>query len=214
MTAILKAVLGAAVISAASTLWAQTPAATAPAGPSSPAKKELVARLLKLQQPGLESMGRSLAEQPAAQLMQQAGSALQRVPAERREALARDIEADVRKYTEEAIPILQAKASKLAPLTLGLTLEERFSEDELRQLLVLLESPTFRKFQGMSSEMQRNFAAKMVEDSRPEIEPKVRTMEQSVSRRLAAALPAPAGSASRPNAPNAPAAPAAPANRP
>jgi hypothetical protein len=45
-----------------------------------------------------------MAQQPAAMMMQQAAPVLQRLPAERREAVARDIEADVRKYTEEAVP--------------------------------------------------------------------------------------------------------------
>ncbi|MEO8122019.1 MAG: hypothetical protein ABI606_22180, partial [Rhodoferax sp.] len=44
---------------------------------SSAAKKELVAKVLQLQQPGIELAGQALAERPAAQLMQQAGIALQ-----------------------------------------------------------------------------------------------------------------------------------------
>ena len=64
-------------------------------------KKELVAKVLQLQQPGLEQMARTMAQQPAAMMMQQAAPVIQRLPAERRDALARDIEADVRKYVEE-----------------------------------------------------------------------------------------------------------------
>jgi hypothetical protein len=55
-------------------------------------KKELVAKVLQLQQPGLEQMARTMAQQPAAMMMQQAAPVIQRLPAERRDALARDIE--------------------------------------------------------------------------------------------------------------------------
>jgi uncharacterized protein len=184
---------------AATTAPAAAPAApAAPAAqPSSPAKKELVAKILKLQQPGIEAMGRGMAEQPASQLLQQAASALPRLPAEKREAIARDIEADLRKYADETVPLVSARAVKLAPSTLGVLLDERFTEDELKQVVALLESPVNRKFQGMSGDMQRALSEKLVAEMRGEIEPKVRALEQSVIRRLG--LPAPAA-ASAPKA--------------
>ena len=176
--------LTAALVAAAFALPAQ--AQTAPAN----GKKELVARVLQLQQPGIEAMARSLAEQPAMQLMQQAGQALQRLPTERREAVARDIEADLRKYAEEAVPIVSARAVKLAPGTIGPLLEERLNEDELRQVIAMLESPVLRKFQGMQGEMQKALSEKLVGETKPEIEPKVRAMQQVVAKRLGLTPPA------------------------
>lgn len=170
------------------TVWAQAPAG----------KKELVARVLQLQQPGIEAMGRTMAEQPAMQLMQMANQALQRLPAERRDALAKDIEADLRKYAEEAVPIVRDRAIKVAPATIGALLEERFTEDELRQIVALLESPVNRKFQGMAGDMQKVLAEKVVAETRGEIEPKVRALNQTVSKRLGiTAPPAPAASGAK-----------------
>lgn len=173
---------------------AAVPAAAQTAGAS---KKELVARVLQLQQPGIEAMGRSMAEQPAMQLMQQANQALQRMPTDRRDALARDIEADLRKYADEAVPIVRDRAVKVAPATIGALLEERFTEDELRQVIAILESPVNRKFQGMANDMQKVLADKVVAETRADIEPKVRALSASVAKRLgvtgdAAASPAPA----------------------
>jgi hypothetical protein len=74
---------------------------------------------------------------------------MQRLPAERREAVARDIEADVRKYAEEAVPWCANARNKLAPSTIGPLLEERFTEDELKQIIAILESPVNRKFQAL-----------------------------------------------------------------
>ena len=71
---------------AAGVAMAQT---AAPVAAASPAKKELVAKLLKLQQPGIEAMARNLAEQPAAQLLNQAGLAMQtRVAPEKRPSVS------------------------------------------------------------------------------------------------------------------------------
>lgn len=174
----LKIALCAAVVAAA-TLAPSSVFAQAAGG-----KKELVARVLQLQQPGIEAMARGMAEQPAMQLMQAAGPALQRLPAERREAVARDVEADLRKYSEEAVPIVRDRAVKLAPSTIGALLEERFTEDELRQIIGILESPVNRKFQGMAGDMQRSIAEKLVADTKSDIEPKVRALQQSVAKRL------------------------------
>ncbi|MBA4175243.1 MAG: hypothetical protein C0505_01565 [Leptothrix sp. (in: Bacteria)] len=181
--------------------FAATDAARAQASaPGSAAKKELVARVLQLQQPGIEAMARQLAEQPARQLLQGAGQALQRLPAERREAVARDIEADVRKYVEEAAPIVRDRAVALAPSTIGSLLEERFTEDELKQVIVMLESPLNRKFQSMGSEMQKAIGEKLIADTRGQVEAKVRALDQTVARRLGIAPATGAASGSKPAA--------------
>jgi uncharacterized protein len=190
-------VLSVALV-AAGVAHAQT---AAPAAAPSPAKKELVAKLLKLQQPGIENMARQLVEQPARQMLQQAGPALQRLPAERREAVARDIEADVRKYFEESAPIVASRAVNLAPSTIGVLLEERMSEDELREVISILESPANRKFQGMAGDMQRAIGEKLVAETRGEIEGKVRALDQTVAKRLGITPPAAAASGARPAAP-------------
>ncbi|MEO5732082.1 MAG: hypothetical protein ABIN96_06595 [Rubrivivax sp.] len=174
----IKTAIGAAAIAVASLsnpAFAQT----------SPAKKELVAKVLQLQQVGIELMARALAEQPARLMMQQAAAALQRVPVERREALARDIEVDVRKYVEDASAVVKKRAVEVAPSTIGALLEERFSEDELKQVIALLESPVNRKFQSMAPEMQKVLAEKLVADTRPEVEPMMRYLELQVTRKLA-----------------------------
>jgi hypothetical protein len=92
----------------------------------SPAKKELVTRVLQLLQPAIEGVARQLVEQPAMQLQQGAAAALQRVAADRREAMARDLEADLRKYAEETVPFARDRAVRIAPTTIGPLLESAF----------------------------------------------------------------------------------------
>jgi hypothetical protein len=184
-----KATLLAAAIAVAGSAQAQTS--------PSPAKKELIARVLKLQQPDVENAARMLVEQPAMQLGQQAGQALQRLPAERRDAVAQDIQADLRKYVEETGPIVRERAVKLAPTTIGTVLDEKLSEDELRQIVTLLESPTVKKFQGLFPEMQRALSEKLVAETRADVETRLRALQQTVGQRLGVA---PASAASAPKA--------------
>ena len=152
---------------------------------SSAAKKELVARILQLQQPAIEQAARALAERPAALVMQQAGQALQtRIAADKREAMGKEIQADVKKYVDEAVPLVRERAVKLAPSTIGVLLEERFTEDELKQLVGFMESPVNRKFAQMGGDMQKALLEKLVAETQPMIDPKLKTMEQSVAKRL------------------------------
>jgi len=176
--------------------------ATAAQADSSPAKKELVARILKLQQTGIETMARSLVEQPAVELLGNAANALpNRVAKDKQDAVAKEIQADVRKYLDDTVPMVQARAIKLAPTTIGALLEEKFTEDELKQVVAIIESPVYGKFQRMGDDMQKALIDKLVADTRNSVEPKVRTLEQTVAKRLGVTTPAGAATSGAPRAP-------------
>jgi hypothetical protein len=187
---VLALALAAALPAMAQKAPAPASAPTSAAAPSSPAKKALVAKILQIQQPAIENMARQLAEQPAVMLMQQAAVAIQRLPADKREALAKSLQADAKKYADEATPIVRDRAVKLAPGTVGAILEQRFSEDELKQLVAILESPVNRKFQSMNGDLQRALGEKLVAETKPLVAPKVQALEQSVRKRFEAAAPA------------------------
>ena len=159
---------------------------------STPAKKEIVARILKVQQPGMEGLERNLVEQPAAEMLDRAGAALpQRVPADKREAVAKDIQNDVKKFVDESVPLVRDRVVKIAPTTIGVMLEEKFTEAELKEIAALMESPTFAKFQAMGGELQRTLIEKLVADTKPQIEPKLRGLEETIARRLGVSTEAP-----------------------
>ena len=183
------AVLTASALTSAGA-WAQT---------ANGGKKELVTKALQLQQAAIEGLGAQLAMQTAQQVMNAAGQALQRAPADKRDALAADIQADVKKFYEEIEPTLRSNAGKLGPTTLGPALEEKLNEDELKTLVAWLDSPVSRKYQRLVAESQQAMAQKLVAESRPVIDPKLKALEQTIARRLGlpaagagAAAPAPA----------------------
>jgi len=186
------------------TAAAQTP----PTPPASPAKKELVQRLMRLQQSDVEGFARTVVERPAAQMMREAGLALQQqqAPQEKREAAARAIEAEVKKYVDEAYPIVRDRALKLAPSTIGAVYEAKMTEDELKQLITWLESPTAKKYQSLATELRTNFSQKLIAEMPPILDPKLMALDGRI--RTILGVP-PAGASAGPAAP----APARPASK-
>lgn len=158
---------------------------------STPAKKALVVRILKVQQAGIEAIGRTLAERPALEMLDRAGEALNtRIAPEQREAISKDIQADVKTYLDDAVPLVRDRAVKLAPSTIGAVMEEKFSEEELKQIATYLESPAYNKYQQLSGEMQKTLLEKLLADTRSIVEPKINTLDQTVAKRLGINLPA------------------------
>jgi len=102
---------------------------------------------------------------------------------------------------------VRERAVKLAPSTIGTMLEERFTEDELKQLVAWLESPVNKKYSQVGPEMQNGFMKKLVEESRPMVEPRLQALEAKVR----ASLGVPAGGEP---AASAPAKAATPAKKP
>jgi hypothetical protein len=166
---------------------------------STPAKKEIVARILKVQQPGMESMARTLVEQPAMEMLERAGAALpQRVAADKREAVAREIQADVKKFVDDTVPLVRDRVVKIAPSSIGVMLEEKFTEAELKEIATMMESPTFAKFQALGGDLQRTLVEKLVADTKPQVEPKLRGLEESIAKRLGVTTEAPKAAAPAP----------------
>jgi uncharacterized protein len=148
-------------------------------------KKELVAKLLQLQQGSIEGLARNIAERPAVQMMQAAAATLQaQVPAAKREAAAKSIDADVRKFVDEAVPLLTERAVKLAPAAYGAAMQEKFSEDELRQLIAWLESPVNKKFQQQLPELQNAFTQKLIAEAGPLLDPKLQALQRKLQTTL------------------------------
>lgn len=180
------------------------------AAAQSAAKKELVQKVLQLQQAEIENVARSVVERPAAQMMQEAGLAMQRqVAPDKREAMGRAIEAEVKKYVDEAYPLARERALRLAPSTIGAALEEKLTEDELKQVVAWLESPVNKKYQQLGPEMRNTFIQKLLAEARPVVDPKVQALDGRIRVILGVPPAAPPAAAASAAAPARPAAPAA-----
>lgn len=157
------------------------------AAPVPPAKQELVNKILQLWR--IDAIGQSMLQAPVADAVQQARAMLQgRAAADKRDAAMGDIVAEAKKFMEEASPITVGSADKLIPTTVAPLLAERFSEDELRQLIVILESPVKKKFEAMVPEMQKLLGESVASDTRGVIDPKLQGLKERIGLRLRAAV--------------------------
>lgn len=183
----------AAALLAMPTAWAQTANTT-------PAKKELIGRILKQQQPAIEQLTISTLTRPVNELAMKAGQVIRQAPADKREALAKSVDADLKKFMDDNGPALIEKGNKLVPSTMGALLDERFTEDELKQLAAWLESPVSKKFGQAAGELQDAFAKKLMEDNGKQLDERFSVLQQNIAKQLGvpangqapAAAPAPA----------------------
>jgi hypothetical protein len=153
-------------------------------------KTKLVQRVIALWH--LEDTAVVMAQRPAADAMQQARIALQgRVSAAKQESTLREIATDLQKYIDEATPTVRDNAVRLKAPTLAPLLTQNFSDDELRQLIALLESPVKKKFESLVPQFERAFGERLAAESRAAIDPKLQTMTQNVGLKLRAATMTP-----------------------
>jgi hypothetical protein len=186
----------AALLVGAGSAFSQA-ASTAAAPASSAAKKELVTKLVQLQQQDLENIAKMLIQQPLGNLMQRAAGELQNQPAgAKRDATAKAIEGEIRKFVDETVPLMRDRGSKLSATVWPPLLEEKFSEDELKRITAWLEDPVSKKYAQLGGEMQNALAQKLVADTRTTVETRLKALEQTVAKQLGITPPAaPAASA-------------------
>ncbi|SHN15707.1 hypothetical protein SAMN05192549_10517 [Duganella sacchari] len=155
--------------------------------PASPAKQALVDKVLKLWNP--DSIGETMLNGYVRNAVEQARVMLQgRAVPDKRDAAMNDIVGEAKKFLAETTPVARASADKLIQSKLAPMLAERYSEDELKQLIALLESPVKKKFEAMVPEMQKTLGEGVAADTRTVIDPKLQALQEKIGLRLRAAV--------------------------
>ncbi|MET3105666.1 hypothetical protein AAKU58_000479 [Oxalobacteraceae bacterium GrIS 1.18] len=178
-----------AAMTMAGAACAQTPAAggAAPSTVISPQKEKLIQRILQLWH--VENIGVVMLQQPVAESIRQSRSLLQgRVSTETQEAAMKDITQDAKKFMDDATPVVQASALKIIPATVVPLLAEKFSEEELRQIVAILESPVKSKFEAAAPEIEKALGEKIATETGPVINPKLQKMTEEIGLRMRAAV--------------------------
>lgn len=148
-------------------------------------KQDLIKRLPSLQKAELDALAADLAQNPARQIGGQAQQLLmQIVPPEKREATAKQISAELNKFVETATPGVKASANKVALGAVAPVMEGKFTEDELKQLVTMLESPVIKKYQELLPEMNQALLEKISADARTQFDPKAQALQDSVKKIL------------------------------
>ncbi|MCH8179302.1 MAG: hypothetical protein IIA02_05910 [Proteobacteria bacterium] len=148
-------------------------------------KREQILRLPIAQKQALDGLATDITQAPARQLMGQfVQPAMGLVPPDKREAAAQQIDAELQKYQDAAVPLVKSSATKVGPQAVVGVLEDKFSEEELKQLGAMLDSPILKKYQGIIPELQKTLIEKVSNDARPQVDPKLQALQENVRKIL------------------------------
>ena len=143
------------------------------------------------QDQALGNLARGVVELPARQLLAAVEPVVRsRVAADKRDATARQLQDAARKYVDDTLPAVRKHAQELGQTQLQAAIEEKYSEDELRQIVAFFESAAFRKLQQTQPQLDQALQAKLLADMQPVIEGKARGLHGEMKTILAAAAPA------------------------
>ena len=150
-------------------------------------KQQLIQRLLELWH--VEAVGVTMLREPIDNSLRQARAALQaRTTPEKRDAALKDIEGYAKELLEKLLPQVLDKAKQLTQTTVVPILSEKMTEDDLRQMISILESPAKTKFEALIPEMQKALGTKLGEDQGKEVKPKMEELQQRIGKRMREAI--------------------------
>lgn len=160
-------------------------------------KRELAMQVIELQQgPEMERLINDLARSAVGPSLQAGAAQLQRLPKERQAAATEQLNAAARKLGTQAEAEIRNKMKAAVAQSLLPAYTERFSEDELTQLIAFFSSPTIKKYQSVSPELGQALVKRLVELTQPTIKRQVQTFDAEAAKALGLQLAPPKASAS------------------
>ncbi|MEY4754081.1 MAG: hypothetical protein RJA44_1756 [Pseudomonadota bacterium] len=160
-------------------------------GAAAQSKKDLATKIYQLQKADVDNIAQGLVQYPADTILRQSAPYLQnKVAADKRESIGMEIQADVKKYMDETTPLVRERVHASAPGVMTPMLEQKFSEDELKQLAAFLESPVAKKYHQVMPEIMKSVYDKVgTEVNTSIVQPRATTLSQNVGKRLGFVAP-------------------------
>lgn len=162
-------------------------AAAQSAPPVSPEKQALVQRVLDKM--SMDNVGLAMLQAPVAESLRQARAVLQgRVAADKQEAALKDIGAEANKFFEKEAPVVRRSTQAVIAANIAPLLAQRFTDDELKQLVALLESPVKAKFDALLPEIQKTVGQNVAKANQVEVNAGLTDLQQRIGLRLRSAI--------------------------
>ncbi|MFN5348312.1 MAG: DUF2059 domain-containing protein [Polaromonas sp.] len=147
-------------------------------------KLQWATKAVALQQgPELERLVGQLADSATQDILQNWGPKLQsNVPPAKREQAKEGLNAELKKYFEDVSKTINSKVSKVSSSALIPSYMERFSLDELKQLVAFFESPAVRKYQSAAPELGSLFVKKLIEETNTDVMARTRQFDDAATK--------------------------------
>ena len=154
-------------------------------------KLEWATKVVALQQgPELERLVGQLADGATQEVLQNWGPKLQTNVPEAKQRQASDaLNAELKKYFDDVSKLIDGKVRKVSTDALVPAYMERFTLDELKQLVAFFESPAIKKYQVSAPELGNLFVKQLVEATRSDVTARVRQFDETAVK-IVGATPA------------------------
>lgn len=147
------------------------------------AKKELATRIVNLQK----------AQDMDALIAQLAGTAnravveawlprLDKMPAARQKAVADQLDVELKKFNDDVVRLIKTRNDRISLDVLVPAYSERFTADELKQLVTFLESPVIKKYYAANPHMANLLGQKLVEATRADVESRIKEFDARAAK--------------------------------
>ena len=155
-------------------------------------KLEWATKAVALQQgPELERLIGQLADSATQDILQNWGPKLQSdVPPAKMEQAKVSLNTELKKYFDDVATTINGKAGKVSANALIPAYMERFTLDELKQLVAFFESPAIKKYQLAAPELGSLFVKQLIEETRSDVIVRTRQFDDAATKIIGAA-PAP-----------------------
>ena len=153
--------------------------------PAHAERQDYIDQIVAARKDGTEATASEIVLQPVRQIYEVARRALVAfVPEDKREAVNKQIEDELKKYADSAVPAFKTSADNLAPSAVNEALKDKFSDDEVKQLAGMLQSPVLKRYIAATAEINNALFQKVLADTSPQLNPKLKELQASVTKIL------------------------------
>ena len=160
-------------------------------------KLEWATKAVAVQQgPELERLVNQLAESSSQGIVQSWGDKLRSdVPKDKVEQTTQSLNAELKKYNDDAVKIISGKVNKASTDSLIPVYMARFSLDELKQLVAFFESPAVKKYQSAAPELGNIFVNQLVMETRVDVNARAKQFDEAAAKIVGSTPKAPVATA-------------------
>ena len=144
-------------------------------------KLEWATKAVAVQQgPELDRLISQLAESSSQDVVQSWGVKMRaNVPDAQLEKAAQSLNVELKKYNDDVSKIIKSKVNKASADSLIPVYMERFSLDELKQLVAFFESPAVKKYQAVAPAFGNAFVNQLIMETRADVAVRARQFDES-----------------------------------
>lgn len=157
-------------------------------------KLEWATKAVALQQgPELDRLIGQLAESSSQELVENWGNKLRaQVSKAQFDTSVESLNAELKKYNDDVSKIIKNKVNKASTDSLIPAYMERFSQDELKQLVAYFESPVVKKYQAAAPALGNIFVNQLIMETRVDVTARAKKFDEAATKIVGTAPKAPA----------------------